>query len=80
MAKFSFFLVVTLLVLCGVMVVGDGEKDSESLDSSNIKNTRKKTAKKKSTKDWTKLKEEDLEKEWEEGDEEPELEVIDNIQ
>jgi hypothetical protein len=36
---------------------------------------RKKSAKKKSTKDWSKIKEEDLDKEWEGGDENEELEV-----
>jgi hypothetical protein len=47
----------------------------ELLEKGSGVKDRKKSAKKKSTKDWSKIKEEDLDKEWEGGDEDEELEV-----
>lgn len=59
-----------------VDIAGDATSDSVNEDSASTETTSKPTkkTKKKSSKDWNKVKFSDLEKEWEDGDEDEELE------
>lgn len=60
----------------GIAKPTDNGSTSEITSDGDNSKDRKKSAKKKTTKDWSKIKEDTLEKEWEGGDEEEELEVF----